>query len=89
MAKNRKNTYPEYYRIKVKGRLEPKWSDWFDGMEIAYEENCTLMTGPVADQSSLHGLLNRIRDLNLPLLLVERREETKEKNPLNRLEEIS
>jgi len=60
------------YRIKLKGRLDPKWSDWFDQMEISTEGNQTILTGSVADQAALHGLLIRIRDLNLPLLSVER-----------------
>jgi len=60
------------YRIKLKGRLDPKWSDWFDQMEISTEGNETILTGSVVDQAALHGLLIRIRDLNLPLLSVER-----------------
>ena len=88
MTKLRKDLKPEYYRIKIKGWLEPKWSYWFEGMEITYEKNYTLMTGPVKDQSALHGLLNRIRDLNLPLLLVERMEDDK-KNFQDRLEDKS
>ena len=79
MAKLRKDLKPEYYRIKIKGLLEPRWSDWFAGMNITYEENATLLSGSVTDQSALHGLLNRIRDLNLPLLLVERMEDDKKK----------
>ncbi|MGW8303112.1 MAG: hypothetical protein ACWGNO_13630 [Desulfobacterales bacterium] len=63
---------PTDYRIKLKGRLDPKWSDWFDQMEISTEGNQTILTGSVADQAALHGLLIRIRDLNLPLLSVER-----------------
>lgn len=60
------------YRIKLKGRLDPKWSDWFEKMEISTESGETILTGPVADQAALHGLLIRIRDLNLTLLSVER-----------------
>lgn len=60
------------YRIKLKGRLDPKWSDWFEQMEISTESGETILTGPVADQAALHGLLIRIRDLNLTLLSVER-----------------
>jgi len=89
MTKLRKDLKPEYYRIRIKGRLDPKWSDWFAGMKIMYKENTTLLSGPVTDQSALHGLLNRIRDLNLPLLLVERREEHKEKNLFKEKEDRS
>jgi hypothetical protein len=62
------------YRIKLKGRLDPKWSDWFEQMKISTEGGETILTGPVADQAALHGLLIRIRDLNLTLLSVERLE---------------
>ncbi len=61
------------YQIRVKGNLDRKWSDWFDGFTVTPQANGeTLMTGPVADQSALHGLLAKIRDLGLPLLSVNR-----------------
>jgi hypothetical protein len=61
------------YQIRVKGNLDKKWSDWFDGFTITPQAgNETLLTGPVADQCALHGLLAKIRDLCLPLLSVER-----------------
>ena len=64
------------YQIKVQGRLNENWSNWFDGFTVAAAETAggptlTTLTGRVADQAALHGLLNRIRDLGLPLLLVE------------------
>ena len=64
------------YRIKVQGRLEERWSHWFDDLEITVESNppgrsITVLTGVVTDQSALHGLLNRIRDLNLLLVSVQ------------------
>jgi hypothetical protein len=62
------------YRIKLKGCLDPKWSDWFEQMAISAESGVTILKGPVADQAALHGLLTRIRDLNLTLLAVERLE---------------
>jgi hypothetical protein len=62
------------YRIRVKGHLERKWSDWFDGLTITPQaDDETLLVGPVADQAALHGLLAKIRDLGLPLLSVERK----------------
>ncbi len=62
---------PEYYEIKIRGHLEAKWSDWFEGLEITYlEENETLLSGVLPDQAALHGLLERIRDLNLKLISV-------------------
>ncbi len=60
------------YHIRVKGVLDPKWSDWFDGFSISWpEEDQTLFTGPVVDQAALHGLLAKINDLGLPLLSIE------------------
>ena len=66
------------YRIKLKGILDPKWSDWFEQMAISTGDGETILTGPVADQAALHGLLIRIRDLNLTLLSVERIEPDKQ-----------
>ena len=62
---------PVRYRIKVKGHLGRSWSDWFEQMTITSNCGETILTGPVADQAALHGLLIRIRDLNLTLLSVE------------------
>jgi hypothetical protein len=63
------------YHIRVKGKLDLKWSDWFDGFTITPQaDDETLLTGPVADQADLHGLLAKIRDLGLPLLTVIRQE---------------
>lgn len=61
----------EIYQIRVKGHLDSQWSAWFDGMTITNEPNGeALLAGPVADQSALHGLLIKIRDLGLPLLAI-------------------
>ena len=62
-----------FYNIKVKGILDEQWSDWFDGMTITpYSDEDTILTGWIRDQAALHGLLNKIRDLGLILLSVER-----------------
>lgn len=62
---------PRQYQIRVGGRLSPGWSEWFDGLAITATENDeTLITGWVADQSALQGLLKKVRDLGLPLLSV-------------------
>jgi hypothetical protein len=71
MADGRQFDKPRIYRIKVKGGLDEKWSDWFDALTIIRQKNETLLIGQVRDQAALHGLLARIRDLGLPLLLVE------------------
>jgi uncharacterized RDD family membrane protein YckC len=63
----------DYYEIHLEGQLDPRWSDWLEGMTIEPLENGdTLLSGPAADQAALHGLLNRIRDLNLKLVSVEK-----------------
>ena len=64
---------PQIYQIRIRGRLGPRWTDWFQGLTITLEGNGdTLLTGPVVDQAALHGLLRRVRDLGLPLLAVLR-----------------
>jgi hypothetical protein len=64
---------PSTYLIRIKGRLEPRWSAWFEGLTVIPEANGdTLLRGPVVDQAALHGLLTRVRDLGLPLLSVDR-----------------
>jgi deazaflavin-dependent oxidoreductase (nitroreductase family) len=62
---------PEYYEIRIKGHLDPSWSDWFAGLHFTNQEgNETLLSGPLPDQAALHGLLERIRDLNITLISV-------------------
>ena len=61
------------YEIRVKGNLDLRWSDWFDGFSISpVGDGETLLIGSVADQAALHGVLHKIRDLGLPLLSVQR-----------------
>jgi hypothetical protein len=74
MTSLRKNYGASVYRIKLKGCLDSKWSDWFEHMSLSIEDGVTVFLGPVKDQAALHGLLIRIRDLNLTLLSVERLE---------------
>jgi hypothetical protein len=62
---------PGLYEIRIKGHLEQRWADWFEGLTITLEENGdTRLTGPVVDQAALHGLLRKVRDLGLPLVSV-------------------
>jgi len=68
----------EYYQIKVQGRLGPHWSDHFGGLTVVGEQGETIIAGLLPDQAALHGLLIKIRDLGLPLLLVKRIEHNKE-----------
>ncbi len=61
----------EYYEIKVKGHLDPRWSQWFGGLQLTQlEGGLTLISGSLADQAALHGLLEHIRDFNLILVSV-------------------
>jgi hypothetical protein len=78
MTNGREYSKPAKYKITVKGNLEPRWSDWFDGFTVTQAANDnTTLTGQVTDQPALHGLLAKVRDLGLPLLAVVRVEEEK------------
>ena len=62
---------PEYYEIKIKGHLDPRWSDWFSSLTLSHlDADETLLAGLLPDQAALHGLLERVRDLNLTLISV-------------------
>ena len=61
---------PGYYEIRIKGFIDHRW-DWLENMAVSsFEPDETMISGPIFDQSALHGLLARIRDLNLTLLSV-------------------
>jgi ABC-type multidrug transport system ATPase subunit len=63
---------PAYYRIRVQGGLDARWSTWFDGLTVAAGPEETVLSGLLLDQPALHSVLTRIRDLGLPLLSVQR-----------------
>jgi len=65
-------------KIKVRGHLDKKWKDWFGGMEIIYDGNDTILFGKGKDETYIHGILDKIRDLNLKLISVN--PEEKENN---------
>jgi hypothetical protein len=61
------------YEIRLKGHLAPRWAAWFDGLSLSSEnDGTTIISGLVADQAALHGLLHRVRDIGLPLVSVTR-----------------
>ena len=62
---------PDRYEIRVKGHLADRWSAWFDGMTLTrHADGTSVLDGPIADQSALHGLLRKVGDLGLPLVSV-------------------
>ncbi len=63
---------PATYQIRVEGLLDREWADWFDGMTLAYEGNETLLVGKVTDQAALHGMINKLWDLGLTLVSIQR-----------------
>lgn len=83
------NTHPENesnepaaYQIRIQGHLGPDWSGWFQDMSVTLEDHGqTLVSGPIADQAALHGLLKQVRDLGLPLLSVVRIDPCAEEEP--------
>jgi hypothetical protein len=63
----------EVYRLTVRGHLDGAWSEWFDGLTVTVgDQGETFLTGPLVDQTALHGVLIKIRDLGLPLLALTR-----------------
>jgi hypothetical protein len=60
------------YEIRVKGTLDGRWTAWFEDLHVASDGDETVISGPVADQAALHGLLTKVRDLGLFLISVRR-----------------
>ena len=61
------------YQIRLTGHLDAHWATWFDGLTVSQEsDGTTVISGPIADQAALHGVLQRVRDLGLPLVSVYR-----------------
>ena len=59
------------YEIRLRGHLETRWAAWFEGMTLSHErDGSTVLSGPVVDQAALHGLLQKVRDIGLPLVSV-------------------
>ncbi len=61
------------YEIRLKGRLDSRWAAWFDGLTVTQQnDGTTVIHGLVVDQSALHGLLTKVRDIGIPLISVTR-----------------
>jgi len=59
------------YEIRIQGHLEPRWASWFDGLTLTQDpDGTTVIRGEVADQAALHGLIQKVRDIGLPLVSV-------------------
>jgi hypothetical protein len=70
------------YEIRLTGHLDAHWTAWFDGLTVSHEsDGTTVITGPIADQAALHGVLQRVRDLGLPLVSVMRVESDRSTSP--------
>ena len=64
---------PGHYVIRIKGHLAPRWAEWFEGLTMTYTASGeTILSGPIADQAALHGVLDKVRDLNVELISVNR-----------------
>jgi hypothetical protein len=62
---------PGWYEIRLKGHLDARWAAWFDGLSVTRgSDGTTIIHGPVADQAALYGLLQKVRDLGVPLISV-------------------
>lgn len=79
---NKQNEKARIYQIRIEGQLDQQWTDWFEGVSITRQEDgTTILTGPIVDQSALHGLLKKVRDLGMPLVSVNRIETDGYSNP--------
>ena len=59
------------YEIRLKGHLDDRWAAWFDGLSLSQQsDGTTVISGPLPDQAALHGLLQKVRDIGLPLVSV-------------------
>ncbi|MDQ3870006.1 MAG: hypothetical protein M3301_00125, partial [Chloroflexota bacterium] len=59
------------YEVRVNGHLDARWADWFDGLSLTHaSDGTTVIHGRIADQAALHGVLQKLRDLGLPLVSV-------------------
>jgi hypothetical protein len=73
MSSTRSEQHGDWYEIRIQGRLDDRWSTWFDDLDLSHtDDGLTVLSGPVTDQAALHGLLHKLRDLGVPLLSLTR-----------------
>lgn len=71
MSSTQREDHGDWYEIRIQGRLDDRWSTWFDDLDLSHaDDGTTVLRGAVADQAALHGLLHKLRDLGVPLLSV-------------------
>lgn len=80
MSEEEQKNTAEIYEIKLQGHLDTKWSEWFYDMTIAHDSDITTLCGPLPDQTVLHSVLDRIRDMNLLLISVKQIVSDEQKN---------
>jgi hypothetical protein len=80
MNDSKKFDEPAVYQIRLKGILDPSWSDWFDNFSITTQEDETLLVGPVSDQAALHGILTKINGLGLAITAITQVEGARDEN---------
>lgn len=64
--------WPARYEVGVDGVLDGRWSEWFEGLHIHHQGGQTVLSGTLRDQSELHGVLDKVRDLGLSVITVRR-----------------
>jgi hypothetical protein len=73
VTEENENSFPATYEIKIKGHLNHRWDEWFYDLAITHEsDGTTTLRGPLPDQTVLHSILERIRDMNLQLISVNK-----------------
>ena len=82
MSSTRPEQHGDWYEIRIQGRLDDRWSSWFDDLDLSHtDEGITVLRGPVVDQAALHGLLHKLRDLGVALLSVTQTDPDNPSNP--------
>ena len=78
------------YEIRLKGHLDSRWAAWFDGLSLTHDsDGTTVISGPVLDQAALHGLLQKVRDVGLPLVSVRSVDPDQPHTPTSHLDKHS